>query len=78
MVVERAGIGIALDVEVVDVGIDLVGGDTRSYGLASEAQDLGRHRPSPAHPLDHAPGDLMRGSSHGASSPVSAYGGRPM
>ena len=77
VVVERARVGAALDVELVAVGIDLVGRHARAEVLAGEAQDLGRHRTGVAHPLDHV-GRLDAGLVPLHESPVSAYGGRPM
>ena len=46
VVVERARVGAALDVELVAVRVDLVGGDPGPHELAGEAQDLGADAPA--------------------------------
>ena len=52
VVVERARIGVALDVQLVAVGVDLLGRHAGPQVLAGEAQDLGRHLAGVAHALD--------------------------
>ena len=52
VVVERAGVGAALDGGLVDEHVDLVGGDAGADDLAGQAQDLGRHDAGVAHALD--------------------------
>ena len=52
VVVERRRVGVALDVQLVDVLVDLVGGDVRAHHLAGEAQDLGGDGAGPAHAGD--------------------------
>ena len=77
VVVERAGVGAALDVEVVHEHVDLVGRDPRRTG--SPARRSTSAATAPARRMrSMTSGDLTRGSSHRTTSPVSAYGGRSM
>ena len=52
VVVERRRIGVALDVQLVDVLVDLVGGDAGADELAGQPEDLGGHDAGAAHPGD--------------------------
>ena len=52
VVVERRRVGVALDVQLVDVRVDLVGGDARAHELAGQAQDLGGDGAGAPHPGD--------------------------
>ena len=78
VVVERARVGAALDGEVVDEDVDLVGGDA---GRApARRRGAGPRRPAaPARRIrSMSSGDLTSGSFQRGGMPVSAYGGRAM
>ena len=66
VVVERRRVAVALDVQLVHVGVDLVGGDARAHPLAGEAEDLGGEPCRRRACGRSSSGDLTRGSSQRA------------
>ena len=86
VVVERRRVGVALDVQLVDVHVDLVGGDAGPHHLAGQAQDLGGDGAGVAHPLDdlgrldprlvpRGPGRRCRRTAAGRCAPARSASG---